>query len=267
VADELGRSCGLPPRDTPLPGLLLPGQEAVAAMRVFVPATVGTYQVALLAVRPSARDQGARALPEGWPANSFFSEESTLRLFVEPAAARTEDRCCDASLQAVHRALIAAECRQHLPAEYVDVTQGFLGKWKSWIKRKLLGNFKHAYVDVLSRQQSAFNSQTLRALQELAECCALLDQALAAGNASNRPNAAEPLSRALGDGDLSSLAASIERTVAAGKASELALVLHNLADQLAEARQRLAALQARLSRLEERERSAERGALQNTVGR
>src|SRR5207244_2785670 len=46
------------------------------------------------------------------------------------------------------------------------------------IKRKLLGNFKHAYVDVLSRQQSAFNTQLLSAVRELAECCATLDHAV-----------------------------------------------------------------------------------------
>ncbi len=46
------------------------------------------------------------------------------------------------------------------------------------IKRKLLGNFKQAYVDVLSRQQSACNARLLEAVQELTECCATLDHAV-----------------------------------------------------------------------------------------
>jgi hypothetical protein len=146
---------------------LVPGQEAIATMRVSVPATPGTYQATLLAVahKPEAQAKGP---------------ESSLRLIVEQAAHPGSDRFLAASMQAVHQALVDAECKQSLPVEYLDVTQGFLAKWKRWIKRKLLGNFKHSYVDVLSRQQSAFNRQTLTALQELTECCALLDHTLAA---------------------------------------------------------------------------------------
>jgi hypothetical protein len=75
----------------------------------------------------------------------------------------------------VQKALAMAQrCRQ-LPADYTDVTEGWLANWKRRIKRKLLNNFKLAYVDVLSRQQSAFNQFVLTALEELAECCATLD--------------------------------------------------------------------------------------------
>ena len=52
----------------------------------------------------------------------------------------------------MHASLAEAAGRQELPDDYTDVTEGFLSSLKRRLKRKLLGNFKHAYVDVLSRQ-------------------------------------------------------------------------------------------------------------------
>jgi hypothetical protein len=49
---------------------------------------------------------------------------------------------------------------------------------KRLIKRKLLNNFKRAYVDVLSRQQSQVNGQVVLMIQQLAECCSMLDNAV-----------------------------------------------------------------------------------------
>jgi hypothetical protein len=69
---------------------------------------------------------------------------------------------------------------QQLPADYVDVTEGAFASVKRLIKRKALQNFKHAYVDVLSRQQSQVNGHLVLMVQQLAECCAMLDQRLAA---------------------------------------------------------------------------------------
>ena len=68
--------------------------------------------------------------------------------------------------------------RQQLPDDYLDVTQGFLAGWKRRLKRKLLGNFKHAYVDVLSRRQSQVNRRLITAVQQLTECCATLEHAV-----------------------------------------------------------------------------------------
>jgi hypothetical protein len=79
----------------------------------------------------------------------------------------------------VQKALPRAHALQQLPADYVDVTEGRAASVKRWIKRKLLNNFKHAYVDVLSRQQSQVNGQVVLMIQQLAECCALLDHAVA----------------------------------------------------------------------------------------
>src|SRR5207244_4288119 len=171
VADELGQSCGVPALDTPLPQLLIPGEEIPAMMRVPVPATAGSYEAALFVVPQRLRDD---APPDRREINGLFCTESSFRLIVEPGAAQLQDRGWAASLQFVQTALAEAERRQSLPSNYSDVSQGFLAKWKGLIKRKLLANFKHAYVDVLSRQQSAFNRQVLTALQELAESCALL---------------------------------------------------------------------------------------------
>jgi hypothetical protein len=83
-------------------------------------------------------------------------------------------------LAAVHAALTAAHGLKTLPDDYRDVTQGFLASWKRRVKQKLLNNFRRAYVDVLSRQQSAFNDQVLLALAQLADCCAVLGQSASA---------------------------------------------------------------------------------------
>ena len=184
-------------------------------IRVPVPAATGTCQVVLFAVPQRVQDNTASQRC----GNSLVSTESSFRLIVEPAAAQ----CSAASLQLVQRALARAEGAQQLPVDYLDVTGGPLAKCKRWIKQKLLGNFKNAYVDVLSRQQSAFNRQTLTALQELAECCTLLNQAVGTGRGTEESTEMETREPGLQD----------------------------LRDQIAAARRRLADLEGRLMRLEE----------------
>jgi hypothetical protein len=106
------------------------------------------------------------------------AEAARVRLLVRGEGALAEGGCCTAGLDTVQAALVEANRLQRLPDDYTDVTEGLLASWKRRVKRKLLGNFKHAYVDVLSRQQSGFNRQLLGAVQELAECCATLDHAV-----------------------------------------------------------------------------------------
>jgi hypothetical protein len=77
-------------------------------------------------------------------------------------------------------ALRAAAAAQQLPDGYADVSEGRLARVKRWLKRKLLHNFQHAYVDVLSRQQSAFNRLVLNALAELGDGQAALAHAASA---------------------------------------------------------------------------------------
>ena len=62
----------------------------------------------------------------------------------------------------------------------VTIARTLLGetRLKRWIKRKLLHNFQTAYVDVLSRQQSAFNRHIINALAELADAQEQLGHAL-----------------------------------------------------------------------------------------
>ncbi len=69
-----------------------------------------------------------------------------------------------------------AQRRYHLPTDYLDVTEGWWAGWKRWIKKKLLNNFKNAYVDVLSRQQSRVNQELATAVLQMSEVCLGLDQ-------------------------------------------------------------------------------------------
>src|SRR5262249_35753991 len=131
-----------------------------------------------------------------------------------------------------------ADRQQRLPDDYLDVTEGFLADYKRSIKRKLLGNFKRSYVDVLSRQQSAFNRSILSAVQELAECLAVLDHA---GHA-RRADSPDP--------DLPVLADRIQKTVDTGKADEIAMLFRDLLAQLADSQRKQSKLEERLAAVE-----------------
>jgi glycosyltransferase involved in cell wall biosynthesis len=218
LADEAGNPHGGPGPDTPLPGLLVPGRALAAAVPVAVPSTPGNYRVILWAERaepdqpPDGRTATRRperltpAAPESW-----------LPLTVAANGDAPGRGCCAPLLDAAAAALVEADRLRRLPDDYTDVTQGLLASWKRRIKRKLLGNFKHAYVDVLSRQQSAFNRALLTAVQELAECCATLEHAVRLGQHVDPQSA----------------------------------LVHELSQQLAESRACCAALEERLARLEE----------------
>jgi glycosyltransferase involved in cell wall biosynthesis len=216
VHDEAGQPCGASAPATLLPGLLVPGRALAAAVPVPVPALPGTYRVGFWAER--ATNAGAEN-PEAW-----------LTLTVEDNGPIPDQRCCAPLLETVQGALVEAGRVRQLPDDYLDVTEGLLAGWKRRIKRKLLGNFKHAYVDVLSRQQSAFNQHVLTALQELTECCATLDHAGRPGIGVRSPESGVREEQGL-DGLMDLVA--------------------DLVCQLAESRQRCADLEERLTRLEE----------------
>jgi glycosyltransferase involved in cell wall biosynthesis len=164
VVDASGREVVPAAEDTPLPGLLPPRLTRPAAMLVPVPEAPGTYRVEFW-----ADDRHYR------PAEPPFT--TSVRLVVT-ASGPAETSCCGPQLEHIAADLAEASRLQRLPDDYLDVTSGLLASLKRRLKRKLLGNFKLAYVDPLSRQQSAFNRQILAAVQELAECCATLDHAL-----------------------------------------------------------------------------------------
>ena len=209
----------LPAFETPLPGLLVPGEDAAASMRVPLPASPGRYTVVLRAEHAEG-SMVQRCIGPISPIGPIAAPEAIMQLLVEGNANASADSLCRPILEAVQAALGEAERRQQLPDDYTDVTEGFLGTWKRWLKRKLLGNFKHAYVDVLSRQQSDFNQHVLAALQEVVECCATLDHA-AGSDDRNGATTRQPPADLENSAGSTFLAAAIERAVAAGKADEL----------------------------------------------
>jgi hypothetical protein len=157
VRDAAGEPVG-PETVTPLPGLLVPGRSVVAMVRAFVPSEAGDYQVTIACRRPGT-DQ---SLP------------TTLRLSVSMEAAPIPTMPANLT-----PALRTADAAGRLPDDYVDVSSGRFARLKHWVKQKLLHNFKTAYVDVLSRQQSAFNRQVVTALAELGDGQSALAHAVA----------------------------------------------------------------------------------------
>lgn len=151
--------------ETRLPTLLMPGQAQVAAVPISLPAEAGSYAVRLWMARAGAS--------EATPVST-----AEISLTVETDQANAAGSCVSAFLDTVAETLPKAHHLQQLPADYVDVTEGHFAPAKRFIKRKLLHNFKHGYVDVLSRQQSQVNGHLVVMIQQLAECCAMLDHAV-----------------------------------------------------------------------------------------
>jgi glycosyltransferase involved in cell wall biosynthesis len=204
VFDETGRPHGPSSGGTPLPGLLLPGRSLAAVVPVPVPAVPGHYTVALWAEAAEDGDRGEHA------PRAARHPQSKLSLLVEAQGPAATAGCCGPLLEAAQNALAHADRMKRLPADYTDVTEGWFAAGKRWLKRKLLGNFKRAYVDVLSRQQSAFNQDVVTALGELAECCATLDHARRLDNGAE---SVEALRSALGElrGQLAALQQRLAR--------------------------------------------------------
>jgi len=176
VVDDQGRTAAEPSEGTPLPRLLRPGRALSAAVPVPVPPAPGVYRVAFWAERDRSQAHGLQPVGlEGREAGALLLSVKSQSAIGNPQPA---EGCCGPALETVQGALVEADRLQRLPDDYTDVTEGTFAKLKRRIKRKLLGNFKHAYVDVLSRQQSAFNAQLLAAVRELSECCATLDHAV-----------------------------------------------------------------------------------------
>jgi glycosyltransferase involved in cell wall biosynthesis len=169
VLDTAGGAIAAPATGTALPSLVMPGRAVAAAIPVPVPVQAGTYEVAFW-TEPA--QQGPQA--EGTIRESQAGCPTRLQLVVEGEQRGRSKSQGAPFLDGVQTALVEAERLHHLPDDYTDVTEGLLAGWKRLIKRKLLGNFKQAYVDVLSRQQSTFNQEILRAVQELAEGFAAL---------------------------------------------------------------------------------------------
>ena len=153
-----------PPRRTALPGTLLPGQNMPLAVEMCAPAQPGAYwlHVRLGSVQPPA-PVAARKKPK-------------MKLVVRSTAQASAHAPGDMFLQAAQAALRLAFEQQRLPRDYVDVTEGALAPLKRFLKSKLLHNFRKAYVDVLSRQQSEVNEALVTALCHLLDGYTVLSQ-------------------------------------------------------------------------------------------
>ena len=163
-----GRTETIEGPDVPLPALLVPGKTISAAIPLPAPGRTGTYAVYFqIEGAPSA----GGILPA---AHGRVSTTGKMELVVmEMEFEQIEG--AGFPIDTLQTALVKLQRLQRLPDKYTDVTTGRFASLKRWIKRKLLGNFQRAYVDVLSRQQSAFNQEVLSALSELAECCTTLE--------------------------------------------------------------------------------------------
>jgi glycosyltransferase involved in cell wall biosynthesis len=183
-----------------LPGLLTPGRGLALAVPVVAPAEPGTYRLLLwaaVATGCEVDDSGEGPSMAGRLTRTA-GPVTEMRLVVEEGAGRAALSCAPL-LARVEAVLAEAHELQGLPQDYVDVTEGRCARLKRWLKRKLLGNFKHAYVDVLSRQQSAFNQRILAAVHELAEYVATLEHAVELQRGSSVAAAARVLSDASED--------------------------------------------------------------------
>jgi hypothetical protein len=231
VLDESGKPVGPPAAEIPLPSLVLPGRAVPAAITVPVPDRPGTYQVAFRAER--AVDESGKPVKDSIGA---VSPVCCLRLVVTAAESRSAVYSTASFIEAVQAAMVQATKLQQLPDDYNDVTEGWFAYWKRRIKSKLLNNFKRAYADVVSRQQSAFNRQMLTVLQELVECCATLEHAQQqVRNQQPQVNSERGTTNGQPKGKLP---------------MEHSVFIRFLADELAQSKQRCSTLEERLTRLE-----------------
>jgi hypothetical protein len=178
VVDNSGRVAGKQEAPTALPALLMPGRALSACVAVAVPSVVGCYEIRFGAGRSDSATVKAHCGGGESPFHASAPSSATLALMVEGGSPLPERDGCLAILEEAQAALVEANRLHALPDDYTDITEGALAGLRQRIKKKLLGNFKKAYVDVLSRQQSACNKQLLEAIQTLTECCATLDHAV-----------------------------------------------------------------------------------------
>jgi O-antigen biosynthesis protein len=155
---------GADPEQIPLAGMLMPGDSLVAALPIAMPDSTDLVRIRLWTQRVGASTPAAKSVE--------------IEVVVADASTPRPDSCVSAYLETLHKTLPRTQELQQLPSDYVDVTEGTLAPVKRFVKRKLLHNFKHAYVDVLSRQQSEVNGQVVLMLEQLTECCAMLDHAV-----------------------------------------------------------------------------------------
>jgi glycosyltransferase involved in cell wall biosynthesis len=161
VADEV--------RKTSLPGMVLPGESRTGVVSVKVPRQFGRHALHLWIEGDEEAGMRSRCF------------ESNGRTSVDLQVVETVDGknvLAQSLLEQVHACLTRAEQHRQLPDDFAEEGGGWFSRWKQWLKRKLLHQFKTGYVDVLSRQQSRVNADLLRSVQQLTETCATLGHAV-----------------------------------------------------------------------------------------
>jgi glycosyltransferase involved in cell wall biosynthesis len=144
-------------REVPLVDLILPGQSATVMAPIELPQKAGRFTLSLHIVGASVPATLPVEIGEGPHGSALAGGISPL-------------------LEAAQRTLAEAYTRQALPRDYLDVSEGRFASAKRWVKQKILNNFKRAYVDVISAQQSEVNRRLVESVQQLSECCRALDQ-------------------------------------------------------------------------------------------
>jgi len=158
------------PAATRLADWLNPGQSTPMFLKVRLPELPGEYRLGIALRR---EDEAAPAIGDC---------DVQYPLIIDDTESTQKS---DSLLDRLREALAEAERLQDLPDNYTDVTTGSLAKIKQRVKQKLLHQFKTAYVDVLSRQQTDWNRQMLTVVQELAECVTLLEHTAVVGSAGD----------------------------------------------------------------------------------
>jgi glycosyltransferase involved in cell wall biosynthesis len=141
-----------------LPEALIPGQTTPSIITVALPRRVGRYRIRLSIV--SRYERSRRVI-----CRHFIPLRMTKRMSMPT----NKDQPLAPLFQSARQMLAQAHRLDRLPEDYVDVTEGKFANAKRLIKRKLLGNFRRAYVDVAFRQQSALNQKILAVMNVLLE--------------------------------------------------------------------------------------------------
>lgn len=140
---------------------LYPGQREMLLAKIHVPNKPGRYQLSLVSNRTQMQNARHCALIP------VLVTKQNITQAVSPL---------DPLLQTARQALGQALKLAVLPDDYVDVTEGRFASCKRWIKKKILHNFRKAYVDLLSRQQTHFNKELLQVIQQLIDSFAIVQQ-------------------------------------------------------------------------------------------
>lgn len=140
-----------------LPTPLIPGLEQLMVASIELPQVVGRYRVQV------RLKQGKRLI-----ANKKL-KMMIGRMDIPHQPGHAAPHALGPMLQTARNALSQAKRMEKLPEDYVDVTEGKLANLKRSLKRKLLNNFRKAYVDVAFHQQSALNEKLIAVMSLLLE--------------------------------------------------------------------------------------------------